>query len=375
MTLTTCHLSVSLDGFLAGPDQSRDHPLGVGGLALHEWHIDTDEKGHAADIAARDDLMKQRGAFVMGRNMFGPVRGPWDEDWRGWWGDEPPYHAPVFVLTHHSREPVEMAGGTTFHFVTEGFDAAYARAKEAAGDLDVAIAGGASTVRQALAAGVVDEMTLDIAPVLLGSGERLLEGVADPGLAPVEVTSSPLATHVRYRIGAERSRGGRRRVGHLDLPVAGVLRDGGVRRLGHPVRVEGGAPLQGAVDGQRHRPDAVVAQRGVEAADQVAQRRLLHAEAGRLVPGTVGGHAPGGDHAAAAAQVRPGRLHQREQRGDPEPDVGEQLVGGQRQRVLVGERAGVEVQDVEVAGTRAEALDRRAQAVLVGDVERRSTPS
>jgi dihydrofolate reductase len=201
MTLTTCHLSVSLDGFLAGPDQSRDHPLGVGGLALHEWHFDTDEKGHAADIAARDDLLRQRGAFVMGRNMFGPVRGPWDEDWRGWWGDEPPYHAPVFVLTHHSREPVEMAGGTTFHFVTEGFDAAYARAKEAAGDLDVAIAGGASTVRQALAAGVVDEMTLDIAPVLLGSGERLLEGVADPGLAPVEVTSSPLATHVRYRIG------------------------------------------------------------------------------------------------------------------------------------------------------------------------------
>ena len=201
MTLTTCHLSVSLDGFLAGPDQSRDHPLGVGGLALHEWHFDTDEKGHAADIAARDDLMKRRGAFVMGRNMFGPVRGPWDEDWRGWWGDEPPYHAPVFVLTHHSREPVEMAGGTTFHFVTEGFDAAYARAKDAAGDLDVAIAGGASTVRQALAAGVVDEMTLDIAPVLLGSGERLLEGVADPGLAPVEVTSSPLATHVRYRIG------------------------------------------------------------------------------------------------------------------------------------------------------------------------------
>ena len=201
MSLTTCHVSISLDGFLAGPDQSLDHPLGVGGLAVHEWHLDSDEKGHAADIAARDDLLKQRGAFVMGRNMFGPVRGPWDQDWRGWWGDEPPYHAPVFVLTHHARESVEMAGGTTFHFVTEGFDAAYARAKEAAGDLDVAIAGGASTVRQALAAGVVDEMTLDIAPVLLGAGERLLEGVADPGLAPVEVTSSPLATHVRYRIG------------------------------------------------------------------------------------------------------------------------------------------------------------------------------
>jgi dihydrofolate reductase len=201
MTLTTCHLSVSLDGFVAGPDQSLDHPLGVGGLAVHEWHLDTDEKRHDADIAARDDLLKRRGAYVMGRNMFGPVRGPWDGDWRGWWGDEPPYHAPVFVLTHHARASVEMAGGTTFHFVTEGFDVAYARAKQAAGDLDVAIAGGASTVRQALTAGVVDEMTLDIAPVLLGAGERLLDGVEDPGLLPLEVTGSPLATHVRYRVG------------------------------------------------------------------------------------------------------------------------------------------------------------------------------
>ena len=201
MTRTTCHMSISMDGFVAGPAQGRDDPAGVGGLRLHEWHWNADDPGHQGDARMRDELLARRGAYVMGRNMFGPVRGTWDEDWRGWWGDEPPYHAPVFVLTHHSREPVEMAGGTTFHFVTEGFDAAYARAKEAAGDLDVAIAGGASTVRQALAAGVVDEMTLDIAPVLLGSGERLLEGVADPGLAPVEVTSSPLATHVRYRIG------------------------------------------------------------------------------------------------------------------------------------------------------------------------------
>ncbi len=200
MTLTTCHLSVSLDGFLAGPDQSRDHPLGVGGLALHEWHFDTDEKGHAADIAARDDLMKRRGAFVMGRNMFGPVRGPWDEDWRGWWGDEPPYHAPVFVLTHHSREPVEMAGGTTFHFVTEGFDAAFEQATAIAGERGVDIAGGASTVRQALAAGVVDELTLDVAPVLLGEGERRFDGIAELDLTPVETLHSPHATHVRYRV-------------------------------------------------------------------------------------------------------------------------------------------------------------------------------
>jgi dihydrofolate reductase len=132
--------------------------------------------------------------------MFGPVRGPWQEEWRGWWGDEPPYHAPVFVLTHHEHEPIEMEGGTTFHFVTGGFDAAFARASEAAGDRGVDIAGGASTVRQALAAGVVDELVLDFVPVLLGAGERIFDGVPDPGLEIVEVIHSPLATHVRYRV-------------------------------------------------------------------------------------------------------------------------------------------------------------------------------
>jgi dihydrofolate reductase len=134
--------------------------------------------------------------------MFGPIRGEWDEDWRGWWGDEPPYHAPVFVLTHHARDPVEMAGGTTFHFVTDGFDAAFAQARSAAGEREVAIAGGASTLRQALSAGVLEWLTLDIVPVLLGAGERLFDGVTDPGLEPVEVTPSPNATHVRYRVGA-----------------------------------------------------------------------------------------------------------------------------------------------------------------------------
>jgi dihydrofolate reductase len=133
--------------------------------------------------------------------MFGPVRGPWEGDWRGWWGDEPPYHAPVFVLTHYEHEPIELDGGTTFHFVTDGFDAAFARASEAAGDRGVDIAGGASTVRQALAARVVDELVLDFAPVLLGSGERLFDGVDDLRLEPVEVIHSPLATHVRYRVG------------------------------------------------------------------------------------------------------------------------------------------------------------------------------
>src|ERR1700689_2314291 len=132
MTPTTCHMTISLDGFVAGPDQSRDNPLGVRGLELHHWHLD--EPIHEADARARDELMKPCGAYVMGRNMFGPVRGPWDVDWRGWWGDEPPYHAPVFVLTHYPHDPIAMEGGTTFHFITEGFDAAFAPASEAAGD-------------------------------------------------------------------------------------------------------------------------------------------------------------------------------------------------------------------------------------------------
>ena len=199
MTPTTCHMTISLDGFVAGPDQSRDNPLGVGGLELHHWHLD--EPIHEADARARDELMKPCGAYVMGRNMFGPVRGPWDVNWRGWWGDEPPYHAPVFVLTHYPHDPIAMEGGTTFHFVTEGFDVAFERAEAAAGDLGVDIAGGASTVRQAFAAGVIDELMLDVVPVLLGAGERLFDGVQDPGLQPVEVIHSPRATHVRYRIG------------------------------------------------------------------------------------------------------------------------------------------------------------------------------
>jgi dihydrofolate reductase len=203
MTFTTCHVTISLDGFLAGPDQSLEEPLGVGGERLHQWMFPGDDGALLdGDAASREHLAKQRGAYVMGRNMFGPDRGEWaGSDWRGWWGDEPPYHAPVFVLTHHEREPVEMAGGTTFHFVTGGFDAAYAAAVEAAGEQEVLIAGGASTIRQALAAGVLDEIVLDVSPVLLGAGERLLEGVTDPGLTPVEVIGSPRATHIRYRVG------------------------------------------------------------------------------------------------------------------------------------------------------------------------------
>lgn len=199
MTKTTSHMSISLDGFVAGPDQSREHPLGVGGLELHRWHLgDITDEG---DIAANAHLMRPVGAYVMGRNMYGPIRGGWDEDWRGWWGDEPPYHAPVFVLTHHPHDPIEMRGGTTFNFVTDGFDAAHARAREVAGDQDVDIAGGASAVQQALRAGKLDELTLDVIGVLLGRGERLFDGVDDPGLTPIEVLSSPNATHIRYQVG------------------------------------------------------------------------------------------------------------------------------------------------------------------------------
>jgi dihydrofolate reductase len=171
----------------------------VGGLKLHQWHFGDDLPD--VDARMRDELLQPRGAYVMGRNMFGPVRGEWDEDWRGWWGEEPPYHAPVFVLTHYAHDPIEMHGGTTFHFVTDGFDAAFERARAAAGDREVAIAGGASTVRQALAAGAINELTLDVIPVLLGTGERLFDGVEDPGLEPLEVTHSPHATHIRYRVG------------------------------------------------------------------------------------------------------------------------------------------------------------------------------
>ena len=195
---TTCHMSISLDGFVAGPDQSRENPLGKRGREVHSWHLG-DERANDADATAEGWLMRPRGAYVMGRNMFGPIRGEWDEEWDGWWGSEPPYHAPVFVLTHHAREPIEMEGGTSFHFVTQGFEAAYAQACETAGEDGIDIAGGASTVRQALAAGVIDELTLDVVPVLFGSGERLFDGVESLGFEPVEVLHSPLATHIRYR--------------------------------------------------------------------------------------------------------------------------------------------------------------------------------
>src|ERR1700733_268514 len=197
MTKTPCPISISLDGFVAGPDQSLENGLGIGGIRLHTWHFH--EPRHEADIPAEQDLPKQRGAYVMGRNMFGPIRGDWDEDWRGWWGDAPPYHAPVFVLTHYAHDPIEMEGGTTFYFM-DSFDSALAAATEVAGDQAIDVAGGGSAVRQALQAGCLSELVLDIVPVLLGRGERLFDGVTSLAAAPMEVANSPLATHVVYRI-------------------------------------------------------------------------------------------------------------------------------------------------------------------------------
>jgi dihydrofolate reductase len=189
-------MAISLDGFAAGPNQSLENPFGEGvGERLHRWMFEEAE----ANAAAIEGLTAA-GAFIMGRNMFGPGRGEWDLDWKGWWGDDPPYHAPVFVLTHHPREPLTMQGGTTFTFVTDGIESALAQAREAAGDADVAIAGGAQTARQYLAAGHVDELRLHVAPVIIGAGERLLDGVGDLNLEPLEAWGTGLVTHLRYRV-------------------------------------------------------------------------------------------------------------------------------------------------------------------------------
>ena len=198
MTTVTCNISTSVDGFVAGPRQSLQNPIGEGGARLHEWHLEPED----ADLAVIDEWQSTPGAYVMGRNMFGPGRGEWDLDWRGWWGDEPPYHAPVFVLTHHARDPLAMDGGTTFSFVTEGPDVALEQAKAAAGGKNVEIAGGASTINAYLQAGAINELHMHIAPMVLGVGERLFAGVsADLRLEPVQAISSPRVTHITYRVG------------------------------------------------------------------------------------------------------------------------------------------------------------------------------
>jgi dihydrofolate reductase len=209
MSSVKCQISISLDGFVAGPNQSFEDPIGEGGMRLHGWLFATEswrrqsglEGGErSTDSEVADEVVQGVGAYIIGRNMFGGGRGPWDETWTGWWGEDPPYHVPVFVLSHHAREPLTMQGGTTFTFVSDGIESALEQARVAAGADDVAIAGGASTVRQYLAAGLLDELHLHIVPIVLGSGERLLEDVGDPTLEPVRVIASPGVTHVKYRV-------------------------------------------------------------------------------------------------------------------------------------------------------------------------------
>ncbi len=203
-------ISMSLDGFIAGPDQGLDNPLGIGGERLHEWALPLAawraphglEGGEVNESTpVFEEALANIGATIMGRNMFGGYPGPWDEKnpWDGWWGRNPPFHHPVFVLTHHAREPLALDGGTTFHFVTEGIEAALERARQAAGGKDVALAGGAKAAQQYLVAGLVDEMDLHLVPTLLGGGERLFDGVGDTlhGLELVRTVAAPRVTHLK----------------------------------------------------------------------------------------------------------------------------------------------------------------------------------
>ncbi|HEY8544197.1 MAG TPA: dihydrofolate reductase family protein [Acidimicrobiales bacterium] len=191
-----CDVSVSADGYSAGVGQTEEHPFGDAdeGL-LHGWMFETPEE-NKAEIDAIVDAK----AFIMGRNMFGPVRGEWDRDWRGWWGPEPPYHGPVFVLTHHPRESIEMEGGTTFHFVTDGIESALAQARAVPGDRNISVAGGATTVNQFLAAGLLDELRLHITPHTLGAGTRVFDGVGKLRLEQVSARQTSLVTHLTYRV-------------------------------------------------------------------------------------------------------------------------------------------------------------------------------
>ena len=204
--------SISIDGYGAGPSQDLEHPLGVGGPELFDWFVHTRTwqrmQGNADGETGVDDELAAQGmagigAWILGRNMFGPVRGPWpDESWKGWWGDEPPYHTPVFVLTHHPRKPLGMAGGTEFRFVTEGMHAALEQAREAAGDRDIRLGGGVATIRQYLQARLIDELHLVISPVLLGTGEHLLNGIDVRALGyecAKHVAGARAAAHVTLR--------------------------------------------------------------------------------------------------------------------------------------------------------------------------------
>jgi dihydrofolate reductase len=207
-------ISISLDGFVAGPNQSEEHPLGEGGEQLHEWVVKLAawrgphgrEGGETnASSEVMEEALANVGATIMGRNMFGGGPGPWGEDpWQGWWGDDPPFHHPVFVLTHHEREPLEKEGGTSFTFVTDGIESAFAQAREAAGGKDVSLAGGADVAQQYLGAGLLDELQINVAPVLLGAGRRLFENLeaAEVSLEQVRVIEGPDAAHLQYRVSA-----------------------------------------------------------------------------------------------------------------------------------------------------------------------------
>jgi dihydrofolate reductase len=205
------NITMSLDGYVAGPDQSVENPLGVDGERLHEWAFELrtfhEIHGREGGTTGPDDqvlaeMVSNVGAYIMGRHMFGGGEGPWgDDSWRGWWGDDPPYHTPVFVLTHHAREPLEMQGGTTFHFVTDGIEAALERARDAAGDLDILLAGGAEAAQQYLRAGLVDEMEVHVVPLLLGAGARLFDNTDGRQTAYecVRAICSPSVSHYKYR--------------------------------------------------------------------------------------------------------------------------------------------------------------------------------
>ncbi|AZQ37970.1 riboflavin biosynthesis protein RibD [Streptomyces cyaneochromogenes] len=195
-----CDITISADGYSAGLNQTEERPFGDDGGdgtgdRLHAWMFDTPDENRA-----EVDQLAAAEAFIMGRNMFGPVRGEWDRRWNGWWGAEPPFHAPVFVLTHYAREPQPMAGGTTYYFVTDGIESALAQARTAAGDGDVSIHGGATTVNQYLAAGLIDELRLHIVPFTLGAGTRLFDGVPPLNLEQVRSRSATLVTHLTYRV-------------------------------------------------------------------------------------------------------------------------------------------------------------------------------
>lgn len=213
MTKLKFNITITLDGYVAGPNQSVEHPLGEGAEHLHDWALETrafhemhgNEGGEKSGI--NDDVVREMfanvGATIMGRNMFGGGPGPWPEEpWNGWWGDNPPYHMPVFVLTNHPREPLEMLGGTTFTFVTDGIESALKQAREAAGGRDVLIAGGANVVQQYLAAGLIDEIDLHVVPLIIGAGARLFDNLngTDIKLEPIRSIEAPGVTHLKYRV-------------------------------------------------------------------------------------------------------------------------------------------------------------------------------